>query len=342
MPPVALAVSALDPDAPGLARYARWLGVDTLESLGEHETLYVAGTGPFAGLSFKVEGLQPTGSFKDRGSATLVGRLSELAVGHVVEDSSGNAGASLAAYCARAGIAVRLFVPESAPVAKLRQAAVHGAEIVRVPGPREAASAAAIEAAETSGEVYASHLWNPYFTRGMSTFAFELWEQRDQEAPDAVVIPVGAGTLFLGAYQGFLSLREAGLAARVPRMFGVQVEAFAPLARASESGSKQAANVAPATSAADGILVANPPNAPAVLEAARASGGAIIAVSETALWDAHGLLGVRGLFVEPTSAVAAAGALVLRSAGALVSDAETVVVLTGHGLKSAASRPGSG
>ena len=174
----------------------------------------------------------------------------------------------------------------------------------------------------------------------MQTFAFEVWEQLGRRAPDVVVVPVGAGSLLLGAYQAFSSLSRAGLVERIPRLFGVQVEVFAPLALASASGSEEAADVAPAASSAEGILVADPPRAFAVLRAARASGGAIVTVTEDALWAAHGQLARQGLFVEPTSAVAPAGASMLRSAGTLAPGEETVVVLSGHGLKSSVLVPG--
>lgn len=333
-------VGAIEASRQGPARYAAWLGIEAIEGLGSYETPLLAGTGAFADVAFKVEGVQPTGSFKDRGCAVLAARLSELGLARAVEDSSGNAGASLAAHCARAGIALRLFVPESAPPAKLVQAEVHGAEIVRVPGSRSATTDAAVEFVDAERAVYASHLWNPYFILGVKTFAFEVWEQLGQRPPDAVVVPVGAGSLLIAAYRAFSSLRKAGLTARMPRLFGVQVAAFAPLALASEAGSDQSVDVPPANSAADGILVADPPRGSEALAAARATGGAIVAVSEDALWEAHRALAKQGLFVEPTSAVASAGARMLRLAGQLAPGEETVVVLSGHGLKSAALGPG--
>ena len=138
----------------------------------------------------------------------------------IVVDSSGNAGASFAAYAARAGLRLRLFVPADASPAKLLQARAHGAVVVSVPGPRAAAGEAARRALEDAGPdvAYASHLWQPAFLAGTATFAYEVFEQLGGMAPDAVVAPLGGGTLLLGAHIGFGRLRAAGMIERVPRL----------------------------------------------------------------------------------------------------------------------------
>ena len=155
-------------------------------------------------------------------------------VREIVVDSSGNAGASFAAYAARAGMRLRLFVPADASPAKLLQARAHGAEVVPVPGPRSAAGEAARAALEGAGPdvAYGSHMWQPAFLAGTATFAYEVFEQLGRRAPDVVVAPLGGGTLLLGVHLGFDRLRAAGLIDRVPRLVGVQSAACAPLARA--------------------------------------------------------------------------------------------------------------
>ena len=155
----------------------------------------------------KLEFMNPTGSFKDRGTATMLSVAMEHGVRAVVEDSSGNAGASVSAYAARAGIAAHVFAPESAPEAKLGQIRVYEAETHPTPGPREASTEAAVEFQRQHGMVYASHNLSPYFVEGTKTFAYEIATQM-ATAPDHIVIPVGNGSLLLGAWKAYRELIE--------------------------------------------------------------------------------------------------------------------------------------
>ena len=155
----------------------------------------------------KLEFMNPTGSFKDRGTATMLSVAMEHGVRAVVEDSSGNAGASVSAYAARAGIAAHVFAPESAPEAKLGQIRVYEAETHPTPGPREASTEAAVEFQRQHGMVYASHNLSPYFVEGTKTFVYEIATQM-ATAPDHIVIPVGNGSLLLGAWKAYRELIE--------------------------------------------------------------------------------------------------------------------------------------
>jgi threonine synthase len=341
--PLELPAAPIDPGATlsgdGAWRYLPWLPVREPISLGEPTTPLVTlpwdAASRALAISWKLEAALPTGSFKDRGAAVAISWLRSRGVGHVVEDSSGNAGAALAAYAARSGITCTIFVPSTASPAKLVQLQAYGAEVVPVSGPRAAVTAVAVETACKPGVTYASHLWNPLFLVGTSTFAFETWEQLGRRVPDAVVFPVGAGTLLLGAYQGFRHLRDAGMITTIPRMLGVQSTACPPLARAIESGDPAPLAVPPATGLAEGILLADPPRGRAVLEAVRKTGGTIVAVDDGEIAGALRRLGHLGLFVEPTSAVAAAG-LELFAARGFVRPGEVIVcALTGSGLKTA-------
>jgi threonine synthase len=253
--------------------------------------------------------------------------MKRLGIRAGVEDSSGNAAAAVAAYAAQAGIACRIFVPASASSGKLAQIAAYGAEVVPVPGTREDVAAAARQAAAHS--YYASHVFNPYFFQGTKTFAYEAWEQLGFRAPDLVILPVGHGTLYLGAYLGFRDLLEAGEIPRLPRLIGIQAEPCAPLA-AAWSGRPAAL---PGTTIAEGIRIAAPDRAEAILEACRQSDGDLLTVSETEIVSALFTLGRAGLYVEPTAAVAPAGALKLAAAGRLPAGGTTVIPLTGSGLK---------
>ena len=157
----------------------------------------------------KLEFMNPTGSFKDRGTATMLSVAMEHGVRAVVEDSSGNAGASVSAYAARAGIAAHVFAPESAPEAKLGQIRVYEAETHPTPGPREASTEAAVAFQRQHGMVYASHNLSPYFVEGTKTFVYEIATQM-ATAPDHIVIPVGNGSLLLGAWKAYRELIERG------------------------------------------------------------------------------------------------------------------------------------
>ena len=251
----------------------------------------------------------------------------------MAEDSSGNAGASLAAYTARAGIRCDIFVPATASPGKLTQIAAYGARVVPVEGVRQAATDAAAHSTD-EGVVYATHLWNPFCLAGTATWAFEVWEQLDGDVPDVVVFPLGAGTLLLGAARGFEALRAAGLTTRVPRAFGVQSAACAPIALASMAGSTEPIVVTPQPgSAAEGIMLARPPRGHEILERTRESNGGVVAVDDDQLWAALAELARAGVYVEPTSAVAPAGLDLLRRNGRIRPGERVVVALTGSGLK---------
>ena len=302
-------------------------------TLGEPTTPLITIPWTTGETTFKLEPSQPTGSFKDRASALLVGWLRRRGIARVAEDSSGNAGASLAAYAARAGIACDIYVPASASPGKLTQIAAYGARVIPIEGIRQAAADAAARSTDR-GVVYATHLWNPLCLAGTATWAFEVWEQLDGDVPDVVVFPVGAGTLLLGATRAFEALRAAGMAQRVPRVFGVQTSACAPLARASAAGRDEAVAVDAQTgAAAEGIMLARPPRGREILRRTSGSGGGVVEVDDAQLWDALGRLAHAGVYIEPTSAVAPAGLDLLRRAGRIAPDERVVVALTGSGLK---------
>jgi threonine synthase len=294
--------------------------------LGAVQTPLVRLPDPGLDVRLKLEGISPTGSFKDRGAATLIGFLAEQGVERAVADSSGNAGAALAAHCARAGIALDLYVPAGAAPGKLVQARTHGATVIRVDGPRQAAADAAGAAVER-GAVYATHAWSPYFLAGTASFATELLGQLD-DAPDAIVLPTGSGTLLLGIWPLFAAL------ARPPRIYAVQSAACAPLATATGDVPAQ---VVPAPSVAEGVLVARPPRGAQALAAVRASGGRFLQIGDDALGPALSRLGRAGVFAEPTAALAIAALEELRDAGDLRRGETVICAITGHGLKAPAA-----
>lgn len=327
------AKAKIDPREWNLWRYRAMLPVVERISLGEGLTPLI----PFEifGLKahLKLEFLMPTGSFKDRGTAVLVSFLKEQGIKEVVEDSSGNAAASLAAYCAKAGIRAKIFVPSYASPAKLRQIELYGAELVPVPGSRAEVTLAA-EAAARAGSYYASHYWNPFVLEGLKTFTYELSEQLDWHAPDSLIFPSGHGTFLLGAYRGFQDLVLAKVIDKLPRLFAAQAEACAPLAEGFKRGLAGPAEITPRETVAEGIRITRPVRGPQVLRAIRETGGGALTVSDDETLAAQRELARLGLFVEPTSAVAFAGLKRLVERGLIKPGELTVVPLTGSGLKS--------
>lgn len=314
----------------GLERYRRTFPLSReapLISLGEGGTplshLEVDGRIVY----LKNEQLNPTGSFKDRGTAVLLSALAAEGVAEAVEDSSGNAGASFAAYASRAGWKVRVFVPDYAAGPKRHQIESYGAEVVRILGPRSAATEAVLAEAER-GTVYASHAHLPHGLAGMATLAFELYEQLGQ-APGALIIPVGQGTLMLGAYRGFKALQASGCIDRLPRMIAVQAMACAPLWAVHTGGAAALQWIKERETVAEGIRILRPHRGDDILAAVEGTQGAVVAVEEAEILSGREELARRGFFVEPTSAVVWPALL---QHLAEVPD-PVVLVLTGSGLK---------
>ena len=269
------------------------------------------------GLWCKLEYVSPTRSFKDRGAVVMISGAADQGVQEVVADSSGNAGAAVAAYAGRAGIAAEVFVPEATPAARVAAIEVFGARVVRVPGDRAAAAAGARAAVARTGAWYASHVYRPAFVHGVKTLAFELWEQLGGRPPGRVVVPAGNGTLVLGLFLGFRELAEHGHIRHLPAIIAVQAERCAPLAGLRPAGPTQAT----------GIAIAHPPRGGEARAAILATRGAVVTVAEEQLEPARRQLAQMGMRVEPTAAAAWAAGL---PAGA--RDAPTVVVLTGAGV----------
>ena len=337
----------------GLWSFQAFLPVEQQVSLGEGMTPLE--DAPAWDAQFKLEYVFPTGSFKDRGATATLSRAVELGVDRVVEDSSGNAGAAIATYAARAGIDAEIYVPASVKQSKLRAIEAAGATPVRVEGSRQDVTDACVEAAVSedkgstgdgqpgedkgstgggqpgddgaSGAWYASHAWNPAFFAGTATVAYETALQRDWEVPDAVVTPLGHGTLFLGAYRGFRALKAAGWTDSIPRMYGAQAAGYAPIA-AELHGTDEGTN-----DVADGIQIRDPVQKDAILAAIEETGGDAIALGEEPVADELQRLHGAGFYTEPTCAVAPAALRAYRERGEIHPDEDVVVPLTGSGLK---------
>jgi threonine synthase len=254
--------------------------------------------------------------------------LKARGIREVVEDSSGNAGASLAAYTARVGIKSRIYVPESASGSKIKQIETFGAEIHRVSGSRADVTEKILKVVE-GGASYASHAYLPINLPGYATTAFEIYEQLGNSMPAGIIVPAGQGGLLLGLARGFETLRIAvANNMNTPRMIGVQTKACAPLWE--KISGKQLGKLAHNNhSIAEGILVSEPLRAEMVLTVIKESGGFVDVVQEEQIMIGRKALARLGLFVEPTSAV------VWSALKKNISDLNdpVVVLLTGSGYK---------
>jgi threonine synthase len=335
--PVIPALSALAGAPSTLWRYAAALPVAEPAdlSLGEGMTPLVAAPGR-PDVLLKIDYLMPTGSFKDRGAVVLIALARKLDVPRMIADSSGNAGTAVAAYAARAGIPCEVYVPATTSAGKVAQLRAYGAAVRQVAGSREDTAAAAMEAAERPGTFYASHVYHPFFLHGTKTYVLELWEQLGGRLPGILVLPVGNGTLVLGAYLACRELLGQGLIAAIPPIVAVQAADCAPLASAISRGLAAPDEIDAKETIAEGIAIARPARGKQILAAVRDTGGTIITVTDDQVRAAHAALARSGLYVEPTAAAcwAAIQAGHIDSRQVPGDRPRAVAPLCGSGLKS--------
>lgn len=292
---------SVDSSQPGIWKYRHTFGLGEAAprlSLGEGNTPLLWSEVGGRNVAFKCEYANPTGSFKDRGITTLCAFLLSRQVAEAVEDSSGNAGASFAAYAARGGIRARVYVPESASGPKRRQIESYGAQVIPVPGPRSAAAQAALRAAG-HGTAYASHAYLPFNLPGYATAAYEIWEQVGGEI-GALVVPAGQGGLLLGLVRGFKALVQAGSLNRMPILIGVQAAACAPLVSLAAGDATETREL---PTMAEGVRVPDPVRKIEVVESVLENGGRFVSVAEAEISSGRDELAHRGFYVEPTSAL---------------------------------------
>ena len=284
----------------------------------------------------KDDGANPTGSLKDRASALVLARALELGFSTVSTASTGNAAAALAGLGASLPeVQIVIFVPASAPPAKIAQLLVYGAEVLLVEGSYD-------DAFDLCTETCAAHGWysrntgvNPFTTEGKKTVALEIAEQLNWRAPDAVVVSVGDGSIISGLYKGFYDLLQLGWIDDMPRLIGVQAEGSAVLAKAFAQGldPQDIAQEAVAT-IADSIAAELPRDRAKALRAVRFTDGCCVTVSDAAIRAAiPEFAQLSGVFAEPAAAAAFAGLKRAASAGIVSADESVCIVSTGNGLK---------
>ncbi len=279
---------------------------------------------------FKQDNLFPTGSFKDRGASVLVSKIKELGTKKVLIDSSGNAGCAVSAYCARAGIECIVLVPERTSEEKLIQIKNYGAKLFVVQGTRDETAQVALKMAEKI--YYASHYYNPFFFHGTKTFAYEICEQLGWHTPDTIVLPLGNGSLLLGAYIGFDELFKQKIIKKIPKFIGVQAKNCAPLFFMLNKKFGRFTNPPVKPTIAEGIAIGRPPRAKQIIEIIRKTNGTIITVSESEIIKSLKEIYQQGIYIEPTSGAGVAG---VKKYLKIANKKELIIsTFTGHGLKS--------
>ena len=277
-------------------------------------------------LRVKMDSLMPTGSFKDRGTVMVVNDLLNHGVTRITEDSSGNAGASVAAYCALGKIDCDIFIPKGNSMGKMIQIHSYGAKIHEVEGTREDVAAAA----QQDSDSYAGHNWHPMFLEGTKSLAYELWEQCGFRAPENIVTVAGNGSTILGIYYGFKDLLENQQVEKMPRLFVTQAEKCNPIYREfkgiTDGGPYE-------KTIAEGIALAAPNKGGLVVQAVRETGGEVLCAKEEEIVDAVKSLASCGIFAEPTSSTAYAGIRQLVERKVLKKEDEVIMVVSGNGLK---------
>ncbi len=285
-------------------------------------------------LYVKHEGMNPTGSFKDRGMTVGVSKAVELGMKVVACASTGNTSASLAVYGAKAGIPVVVLLPSGkVALGKVAQAMIHGAKVLSTRGNFDVSLELVRKLCESEG-FYLLNSINPYRLEGQKTIAFEVAEALGWSVPDCVVLPVGNAGNISAIYKGFLELKELGITDSIPRMCGIQAEGSKPVADAFAAHRDDITPERNPETVATAIRIGNPVNAKKALAAIYESGGHATYVSDEHTLEAQRMLAQEeGIGVEPASATSVAGLKKLLSEGIIDVEDRVVCITTGHLLK---------
>ncbi len=280
----------------------------------------------------KNDGLNPSGSLKDRASWLMVAEAKRLGEKVVTAASTGNAGSALAAICAAEGLTARLFVPASAPAAKLLQSRLYGADLVEVQGTYDDAFRLSLEDTALHGGLNRNTAYHPLTIEGKKTAGLEIFAANTFHVPDVIFVPVGDGVILAGIWKGFYDLMKCGISGSMPRLIGVQADSSDAIANWLATGRyRDAAD--PAT-LADSISVRCPSNARLAVDILQQDGNDAITVSDEEISDAQLLLARRsGVFAEPAAAAAVAGMKKAIGQAMVDRDEQAVLLITGNGLK---------
>lgn len=282
-------------------------------------------------LLLKMDYFMPTLSFKDRGAAVLIAHCKAIGVERLVQDSSGNAGNSVAAYSAKAGIGCEIFVPEGTSPRKISMIQSHNAKVTVVQGSRDHCADECRSKVAKEGMYYASHVYNPYFYEGTKTYIYEVYEQLGK-IPRNVFVPLGNGTLFLGIVKGLEELLSSGAIDSMPHIVAVQSERCDPIARALALGSDKPIKVVPEPTLAEGIAIGEPMRGKEILEIIRSHNMEVIHAPENRILEARRILASKGIHCEHTTAATYAAYIAHRESQGRIRDC--LIPMCGAGLKS--------
>ncbi|MGE5123912.1 MAG: threonine synthase [Acidobacteriaceae bacterium] len=316
---------------------------------GENTPLHAAGYSPTYELTslahqlnidrlwIKDESRNPTASFKDRASAVVIARAKEIASEVVVTASTGNAGAALAGMAAAIGQKAVIFAPRSAPPAKIAQLLIYGAQVYLVEGSYDDAFDLTISVANEFGWYCRNTGYNPFTAEGKKTAAFEIWEwmlhlKPVLKKPPVIFVSVGDGNIISGLHKGFLDLINLGWLDHLPRLFGVQAQGSAAIAKAYFAGMEEIKPVK-AQTLADSISVDLPRDGIRAIRAARDTAGGYVVVTDDEILASISELGKSGIFAEPAGAASYAGMVKALREGIIGGDDPVLVINTGNGLK---------
>jgi threonine synthase len=293
----------------------------------------------FASLHLKDDTRLPSASFKDRASSVLLAMAAERGIRRVCTASTGNAGCSMACLCADAGLEAFVFVPATAPRAKIAQLLFYGAKVVKVEGTYDDAFDLCWELSSQLGWLNRSTGWNPFTREGKKTVSFEIAQQLDWQAPDVVFVPVGDGNIIAGTYKGFKELADIGAIDKVPAIIAVQSTGSNAIALAVDRVRNgipvnEAVQPVAATTMADSISVDLPRDGVAAVRAVIESEGDAIQVTDDEIRQAIvELAGRAGIFAEPAGATAYAGVRKWAATHPGADRLNAVCLVTGNGLK---------
>ncbi|WP_304942317.1 threonine synthase [Vallitalea guaymasensis] len=279
-------------------------------------------------IMIKQDNLMPTGSFKDRGVVMVTNYLNNLGVTKFAEDSSGNGGSSYAGYCALGNIDCKIFVPAGTSQGKIAQMKVYGANLIEVEGTRADVANEAMK--NIDGHVYVGHNWHPLFVHGIKSVAYEIWEQNNFKAPDNVICVAGNGSIVTGVYLGFNELFNSEEIDKMPKIYGIQSNNCNTLYREFTGDTLE---FEPVPTIAEGISISKPTKLKEVVDLVRKTNGEFISVTENEIKEALFEIGEKGFYIEPTSATGFAGLNRLISENIINKNEDTVIIISGNGLK---------
>ena len=330
--PPKFSLEDIDRDEWSMFRYRKFMAV---EGDGWKDISLGEGMTPVVRLDenvlLKMDYFMPTLSFKDRGAAVLIAHCKAIGVDYVVQDSSGNAGNSVAAYAGKAGIKCEIFVPEGTSPGKIDMIRAHGATCTVVPGSRDHCADVCRSKVDTDGCYYANHVYNPYFYEGTKTYIYEVFEQL-KRMPKHIIIPVGNGTLFLGAIYALEHLLASGVIEEMPKIIALQSQNCDPLLQAAERGEGKPAKVTPTPTIAEGIAIGLPMRGEEILRLTHKYNIKYVHAPEDKILEARATLAKKGIYCEHTTAANYAAYLHYCELYGTVEDC--LITMCGAGLKS--------